>query len=116
MHELSLVVDMLDQLSQMKKQHQLASISDVHVEVGEISGVDAGFLRSTFDLHIPGTLWADLRLHLNVIPWQVRCLDCGLEQVVRDWENQCQHCQSANTETIAGKEFIIKRIEGETHV
>ena len=116
MHELSLIESMLDQLSKMKIKYQLAKITDVHVSVGEMSGVDLGYLKSTFDLYIPNTTWAGLQMHLSSIPWRIRCRRCMKEQVVHDLNNQCESCGSNETETLQGMEFLIQRIEGEPHV
>lgn len=116
MHELSLIEDMLRQLESMKKLHELRSITDVYLTVGEMSGVDARFLQSSFELFVPTTSWADLKMHLTVEPWIVRCRDCGYEQEVVEFNNQCKKCGSQSTETIQGTEFLIQRIEGESHV
>jgi hydrogenase nickel incorporation protein HypA/HybF len=116
MHELSLIENMLDQLELMKKRHSLKEITDVYVTVGELSGVDIRFLQSSFDMFVPATAWAHLKLHLTVIPWKVRCSECGLEQIVDECHNQCKQCESPNTVTVDGTEFIIQRIEGETYV
>lgn len=116
MHELSLIENMLDQLESMKKQYKLASITDVHVTVGEMSGVDVSFLQSSFDMYVPNTRWAHLKMHVSKVPWRVRCRSCLLEQTVDEWNNQCQQCGSTETETIQGMEFLIQRIEGEPHV
>jgi hydrogenase nickel incorporation protein HypA/HybF len=116
MHELSLIENMLDQLDAMKRQHNLREITDVYLTVGELSGVDLRFLQSSFDLYAPSTAWAHLKMHLTQEPWRVRCRDCGLEQQVEEWNNQCGRCTSPNTETIQGTEFLIQRIEGEPNV
>ncbi len=116
MHELSLIENMLDQLEGMKKLHGLKEITDVHLSVGELSGVDARFLRSSFDLFVPSTAWSHLKMHLTTEPWVVRCRDCGLEQEIMELNNQCKQCGSQSTETLRGTEFLIQRIEGERHV
>lgn len=116
MHELSLIENMLDQLWEMKKKYDLRNITDVHVSVGAMAGVDEGFLRSSFEMFVPQTEWSQLKMHLTTIPWKVRCEDCHLEQEIRDFENRCDRCGSQNTVTIEGTEFLIQRIEGEQNV
>lgn len=116
MHELSLIENMLDQLNTMKRKYGLTSITDVHVAVGAMSGVDASFLQSSFDLYVPSTPWAHLKMHITQVPWRVRCLDCGLEQEIEDLENHCRGCESVRTETVSGTDFLIQRIEGENNV
>lgn len=116
MHELSLIESLLDQLHYMKKEHGLEKITVVHLGVGEISGVDLSFFRSTYDLYIPQTEWSHLSVNLTLIPWRVRCRGCGWEQKVEDWNKVCGRCGSEDTETIEGQEFLIQRIEGESHV
>lgn len=116
MHELSLIENMLDQLTDMKKKYNLATITDVHVSVGEMAGVDISFLRSSFDLFVPNSPWSHLKMHITGVPWRIRCQSCGLEQIVEDFNNQCRSCASSETETIEGTVFLIQRIEGEPHV
>ncbi len=112
MHELSLLQSLLEQLDQLKVDHDLESINEVYLSVGEISGVDISFFQSTADLYLPSTPWARLILHFQELPWRIRCLDCYQEQVVIEQNNQCQQCHSQQTTTIQGREFLIQRVEG----
>ena len=116
MHEMSLIESMLEELEQLKIKNNLTEISDVYLSVGEISGVHSGFLKSAFDLFVPNTVWSKLQMHLQDLPWKIRCNECSLEQIVEDLNNQCLGCQSQNTETIQGKDFLILRIEGVVNV
>ncbi|MEY4615515.1 MAG: hydrogenase accessory protein HypA [Pseudomonadota bacterium] len=116
MHELSLLENMLDQLSDMKQKYNLSSITDVYVSVGEMAGVDISFLESAYNLFIPSSDWAHLKMHITSVPWRIRCMACGLEQKVDDWHIQCRSCGSNDTETIDGTDFLIQKIEGEPHV
>lgn len=116
MHELSLVQGMMEQLTEMKKKYQLKEITDVHLTIGEISGVDSRFFQSAFDMFAPTTSWSKLKIHIQNEPWSIRCKDCSHEQNVSDWNNECGKCGSKDTETIKGSEFIIQRIEGDSNV
>jgi len=114
MHELSLIQSLFDEIESIKKSNQLNKITDIYLSVGEMSGVDREFLRSTYELFIAETQWRDLRLHLQGVPWVICCDDCGLEQQVVNKHNRCSSCGSFSTTTLRGKEFILQKIEAET--
>lgn len=116
MHELSLIQSLFDEIENIKKTNQLKKITDIYLSVGELSGVDMDFLRSTYDLYIADTKWKDLRLHLQWVPWVIRCIDCGREQQVANFNNQCSSCGSLSTTTLRGTEFILQKLEAETEV
>jgi hydrogenase nickel insertion protein HypA len=113
MHELSLIQSMFEELETISRENRLCKITDIHLNVGEISGVDIDFLKSTYELFVPETKWADIKLHLKFIPWVIQCNKCNLTQPVQNLNNRCQACGDTSTKTVQGQEFTIQRVEGE---
>lgn len=112
MHELSLVENIFEQLDEMLERYQLKEISDVHVVVGELSGVDHRFLLSAFEMAKEQTPWAHLKLHIEKQEWKIRCQSCEGQSAVDKVDPRCSFCGSESIETIQGTDFLIQRIEG----
>ncbi len=116
MHEMSLIAEMIEKLNEIKTKNQLKSITDVHLSIGEISGVDFSLFLSSFELYVSNTEWKNTQLHLSSQAWTIKCPRCGLVDKVVDWNTQCKNCLLDETITTAGKDFIISQIEGESYV
>ena len=67
MHELSIVSSVLEQLDELKKQHEGARFSKVGLRVGELAGVDVDCLRFGFECVVKDTNWESLALEIEQI-------------------------------------------------
>lgn len=113
MHELSIVSSVLDQLEELKKQHNGAVFTKVGLRVGEVAGVDVDCLRFGFDCIVKDTPWETMALEIEQIPRRQRCPGCEAEFQAENWATACPHCGEAATLTIAGDELQIAYVEVE---
>jgi hydrogenase nickel incorporation protein HypA/HybF len=113
MHELSIISSVLDQLDELKKQHQGERFSKVGLRVGELAGVDVDCLRFGFECVVKETHWADLVLEIEQVPRRQRCPQCGEEFRAENWATACPKCGEAETVIIAGEELQIAYVEVE---
>jgi hydrogenase nickel incorporation protein HypA/HybF len=113
MHELSIVSSVLDQLEELKKQHEGARFSKVGLRVGELAGVDVDCLRFGFDCIVKDTGWESLALEIEQVARRQRCPGCSAEFQAENWATACPHCGEAATITIAGEELQIAYVEVE---
>jgi hydrogenase nickel incorporation protein HypA/HybF len=113
MHELSIVSSVLDQLEELKKQHEGAKFSKVGLRVGELAGVDVDCLRFGFECVVKDTDWESLALEIEQVERRQRCPGCKAEFKAENWATACPHCGEAATITIAGEELQIAYVEVE---
>jgi hydrogenase nickel incorporation protein HypA/HybF len=113
MHELSIVSSVLDQLEELKKQHEGARFSKVGLRVGELAGVDVDCLRFGFECIVKDTDWESLALEIEQVQRRQRCPGCSAEFRAENWATACPHCGEAATITIAGEELQIAYVEVE---
>jgi hydrogenase nickel incorporation protein HypA/HybF len=121
-HELSIVSAMLEQLSELQKQHQGARFTKVALRVGELAGVDVDCLRFGFECMVKDSEWERLALEIEPVARRQRCPRCNEEFRAADWTTAdalalpftaCPMCGEAGTITIAGEELQIAYVEVE---
>ena len=87
----------------------------VGVRIGEMAAIDPDALRFCFDAMIQETDLASLELAIEVCPRRHRCLACGHEFIVRDYDSSCQQCASLLTTCISGDELEFAYLEVEEY-
>lgn len=113
MHELSIVSSVLDQLDELKKQHEGAVFSKVGLRVGELAGVDVDCLRFGFEAVVKDTHWERLALEIEQVPRRQRCPACSEEFRAENWATTCPKCGETETVVVAGQELEIAYVEVE---
>jgi hydrogenase nickel incorporation protein HypA/HybF len=111
MHELSIVSSVIDQLDELKKQHNGARFTRVGLRVGELAGVDVDCLRFGFECVIKDTVWEQLALEIEEVPRRQRCPACNAEFRAENWATACPQCGEEATVLIAGEELQIAYVE-----
>lgn len=113
MHELSIISSVLDQLDELKKQHEGKVFSKVVLRVGELSGLDVDCLQFGFECVVKDTHWQQLALEIEKIPRQQQCPKCSTEFRAENWDTVCPQCGEINTIIIGGEELQIAYVEVE---
>jgi hydrogenase nickel incorporation protein HypA/HybF len=122
MHELSIVMSVLDQLGELRKQHAGAHVTKVALRVGELAGVDVDCLRFGFECVVKETEWEPLELEIESVARRQRCPRCQHEFTADGWAafdrltlpfTACPRCGEVGTLTIAGEELQIAYVEVE---
>jgi len=87
----------------------------VGVRVGELAALDPEALRFCFEAITRDTDLEPLELEIEICPFRYRCLACGHEFIVRDYQSQCPECASMNTDCIGGQELDLAYLEVEEY-
>ncbi|MFY9844831.1 MAG: hydrogenase maturation nickel metallochaperone HypA [Terriglobales bacterium] len=87
----------------------------VGVRIGEMAAIDPDALRFCFEAMIQETDMALLELAIEVCPRRHRCLGCGHEFVVHDYDSRCHQCESVLTTCISGDELEFAYLEVEEY-
>lgn len=109
MHEISLVENLLEQVSRQALLRSGAIVHRIEVRIGEVSGVEAELFASAFEQLRAGTPFQDARLEIRRVAADWRCRGC--ERGVFAGEALCCKDCGVPAELVAGSELMLDRIE-----
>ena len=107
MHELAIAETVVDTVTQRLPG---ARITQVHLEIGALSGVVAGSIRFCFDLATEGTGLEGATLEITEPPARCRCRGCGTEFRPDSPIVLCP-CGSADMAVLGGEELKILSVQ-----
>lgn len=115
MHELALCQALIGQVAEVARSQHAASVSDIYVSVGPLSGVEGPLMRNAFPIAAAGTVANDAKLHLESTSIRVCCEECGEESEVPANRLVCEHCGHWRTRVVSGDELLLQRVVLETN-
>ncbi len=98
MHERSIIAALLQQVAQIQEEHAPATVTEIALEVGPLSGAEPELLQSAF-IEMGES---DVQLVIHEIPLQVRCLSCNEVSSMVQFVCICPRCQSIDLQIIGG--------------
>ena len=112
MHELGIVVQVVDEVEKVAQDNQVDKVLSLTLEVGEVSSIVPDLFRDCCE-------WAKKRtqhlkeceLELIVLEAITYCRDCGQTYSTTKHGKTCPHCGSGNTYLVTGNEMTIKEIK-----
>lgn len=110
MHELSIVLSMIEQIEQEAARHS-GTVNAVQVKVGVLSGVNCEALRFAWEIAREGTDFAKARLEIEPVPLLVRCSACGRTHAPEIQAILCPQCITPEQEILAGRELELTSME-----
>ena len=115
MHEMGIAYSVLAAVRTEMKRHPDKIPGKVGVRVGELAALDPEALRFCFEAITRDTDMESLELEIEVCPFRYRCLACGHEFNVHDYETRCPQCADLKTECIGGQELDLAYLEVEEY-
>lgn len=112
MHELGIVMQVIDQVEQAAEENQVSKVLKLRMEVGEVSSVVPELFTDCFQwakkksVHMQET-----ELDLVILEAISFCQDCRQTYKTTAYARQCPHCGSGNTYLVTGNEINIKDME-----
>lgn len=113
MHELSIASSIIEQVRSELAKRPGTRATALGLRIGALSGVDADALRFGFDAIVSDSELAGLRLEMELVPRQHKCIDCSADYTAIDNDSQCPACGSFVAICIAGEELDIAWLEVE---
>lgn len=110
MHELSIVMNIIDIASEQAKIHNLSVIDEIEIEIGTLSGVEIDALKFAMEIATKKTILENSKTIITEIPGQARCLVCSKEFVIDSFFAQCSECKQFNFQIIQGQELRVKSL------
>ncbi len=113
MHEMGIATSVLEAVRVEAARHPGSYASRVGVRIGEPAAVDPLALEFCFDALTRETDLESLHLEIEICPRRHRCLDCGSEFGVKDYDFECPRCGSLRSTCLSGDELELAYLEVE---
>ena len=111
MHELGIIVKVLDQVDEVAAEYKAQKILKVTMEVGEVSTIVPDLFTDAFDWAKKKTRFAqDAELEMIIIEGRTYCENCGETYRTTEHGKKCPYCGSHETYLLTGDQVIIKDI------
>ncbi len=112
MHELSIVLNILDEIADLSESRGLDEVEVVHLKVGVFSGVDRDALLFAWQLACEGTPLEQCRLEIETIPLVLHCAVC-LEDCAPPslYQLCCPKCETPSETIVTGRELEVVSLE-----
>jgi hydrogenase nickel incorporation protein HypA/HybF len=107
MHELSLATEVIKLVQKEAGLSHATAISEITIEVGNISGVEAEPFESALRLLTEGTLLEKAFLNIVKIKARGNCLNCKSDFEMNCRVDTCPECGSFPAEIKGGNEFRV---------
>ena len=110
MHELSVVVGVIETIETYAKDHEIGEIETLVLQIGEMSAVVPSYTEACFPVAAHGTILENTKLEIEILFAMGKCGDCSAEYRVPEHRSGCLACGSKLYKLISGREFYIKEI------
>jgi len=108
MHEYSIVQSLVESVTAAVGARE-ASVHEVRVAIGEMSGVDCGLLTTAYEVFRAGTLCEHAALTIDRIPVKWQCPRCHVA-ITNGAFLRCAACNEP-AQLASGDEIVLQRIE-----
>ena len=115
MHEMGIANSILEAVKTEAACYPGAQPRKVGVRIGALQAIDQESLRFCFEAIVRETELEALQLEIELCPRRHRCLPCGREFIVHDYEFQCPQCGEVRSECIGGDELALAYLEVEEY-
>ncbi|MCL4819889.1 MAG: hydrogenase maturation nickel metallochaperone HypA [Vicinamibacteria bacterium] len=109
MHEYSIVQALVNQVEEQVRRHQARAVHAVCVQVGTLSGVDVGLLKTAYDLFREDTICARAELKVEPVEARWECRACRAE-LAPGGPLTCDRCGGA-VRLAQGDEIVLAKLE-----
>lgn len=112
MHELGIVVHVINQIETLAKEKQVQKVVELTLEVGEVSGVVKEYFVDAFNWAIKKTEYMkECKLNLIIIQGITYCENCGKTYSTTEYGKECPYCHSSKTYLVTGRDVMIKDVK-----
>jgi hydrogenase nickel incorporation protein HypA/HybF len=110
MHELSIVLSIVDAAEEQARLHHAKAIERIDLEIGELAGVDEHALKFAWEVGVKNTVLENARYSIHKIKGQARCTSCDCEFELKELFDPCPLCGEHLLQIMHGKEMKIQSI------
>jgi hydrogenase nickel incorporation protein HypA/HybF len=110
MHELSIVMSIVDLAERKAKEHDAKSISRIDLDIGTIAGIEFDSLEFVWEAGVRSTILENAERVINKIQAEAKCLECNELYSLKQIFEACPNCGSYFNVLLKGKELRIKSL------
>lgn len=110
MHEFSIAVNIVDIAIEHAEKARAKVVTEVELEIGELSGVVYEAMETAMESAIKGTLLDGAIVKITTPEGRARCTACNKAFHLDNLFDPCPYCGTFSPEVISGKELRIKSI------
>jgi hydrogenase nickel incorporation protein HypA/HybF len=110
MHELSIVIGIIDLAEQQVQAHGAESVQQINLEIGELAGIDWPALEFAWQSATANTVLENAECVIDKVLGEAECLGCKKLYYVQDLFEPCPHCHQYVMHILKGKELRVKSL------
>lgn len=112
MHELSIVLSIIDEITELAEVRDMTSVEVVHLKVGAFSGVDKDALLFAWTLACEGTPFVQAQLDIETVPLVIHCESCDRDHIPPSlYQLCCPECNAPAQTVVTGQELEVVSLE-----
>jgi hydrogenase nickel incorporation protein HypA/HybF len=112
MHELSIAISMIDQITEEAESRGGLDVEAVHMKLGIFSGVDKDALQFAYQLACEGSVLEGSRLVIETIPLIIYCASCQKDRTPPSvYQLSCPECGTPGQKIVSGREIEVASLE-----
>lgn len=110
MHELSIATSIVKTAEKEVQDNGGEKVLEIHLEIGQLSGVEIQSLQFVWELSAKGTVLQDSKIIIFEPEGRAKCAECETEYTLEKIYDSCPKCNSPFKNIISGKELKIKKL------
>lgn len=110
MHELSIAMQLIEQIVEIAEENQLRRVDEVELEAGVLRQVIPQMMQTAFQEAANQTVAEGAVLMIRDIPAKAQCRQCRLEFEPEVDNFLCPECQVADVKVLEGNTIILKSV------
>jgi len=108
MHELSIVMSIIEIAQQQAAKENASVIDEIELDIGVLSGIEIDALDFAWQQSIKYTMLEQAVKKINRVEGKAKCMDCNAEFAIEHYYDACPVCGEHLLEILQGKELRVK--------
>jgi hydrogenase nickel incorporation protein HypA/HybF len=108
MHELSIVMSIVDVAEEQVKIHHAKEVERIDLEIGALAGIDDHALEFAWEAGVKDTILEKALRIIHKHDGRARCLECNKEFEINTLYDPCPLCGEHLLQILQGKEMRIQ--------
>lgn len=108
MHELSIVMSIVETAEEKVKENHADSVESIDLVIGDLAGVESDALDFAWDSAVKNTVLQSAKRNIIHVPAKAKCLECDCEFEIKELYDECPLCGEHLLQIVQGKELQIK--------
>jgi hydrogenase nickel incorporation protein HypA/HybF len=110
MHELSIVMSIVDIAQQQAEKEQASIIDEIEIDIGCLSSIEMNAFEFAWKQGVKETILEKAEKKINRIKGRAKCLDCENFFPLENLYDACPVCGEHFLDIIEGKELRVKSL------